>query len=357
MNLLARINPLDILLGPFSQDIAIDLGTANTLVWVRGRGLVIEEPSVVAIDKLSRRIIAVGAEAKRMVGRTPADIVAVRPLRDGVISDFAVTEKMLQYFIRIAINSPFLARPRVVIGVPSGVTDVERRAVHDAALNAGARACYLIEEPMAAAIGGGLPVSEPTGSMVIDIGGGTTEVAVISMGKIVASTSIPVAGDEMDRDIMAYMRQVHNLLIGESAAEEVKIRVGSAMVMEELSVTVRGRDLATGLPKEVTVSSVEIREALSRSIHAIVDAARRTIEVTPPELVADIMTRGIMLAGGGALLRSLDRRLAQETRFPVYVAEDPIRCVVRGCAAAMEEVSVLARLQAVNSRRPPRQVS
>ncbi len=351
-----RLNPLDILLGPFSQDVAIDLGTANTLVWVRGKGLVVEEPSVVAIDKLSRRIIAVGTEAKRMVGRTPADVVAVRPLRDGVISDFAITEKMLQYFIRLALDNALFSRPRVIIGIPSGVTEVERRAVHDATINAGARACYLIEEPMAAAIGAGLPVSEPGGSMVVDIGGGTTEVAVISMGGIVVSTSIPVAGDEMDQDIMAYMRQVHNLLIGERTAEEVKVEAGSAIPLEEeVQVTVRGRDLATGLPKEVVVSSVEIRDALASSINAIVEAVRQAIEMTPPELVADIMRRGIVLAGGGALLRGLDRRLAHETRFPVYLAEDPMRCVVRGCAAALEEVAMLQRLQArMNRRRAPR---
>jgi len=335
---------------------AIDLGTANTLVWVRGKGIVVEEPSVVALDKVARRIIAVGAEAKRMVGRTPADVVAIRPLQDGVISDFTVTEKMLQYFMRLALDHAFLARPRVVIGIPSGITEVERRAVHDAALNAGARACYLMEEPMAAAIGAGLPVSEPGGCMVVDIGGGTTEVAVISMGGIVVSTSIPVAGDEMDHDIIAYLRQVHNLLIGERTAEEVKIEAGSAMPLEEeITVSVRGRDLATGLPKEVQVSSVEIRDALSGSVNAVVEAVRQTIEATPPELVADIMRRGIVLAGGGALLRGLNLRLSQETKFPVYLAEDPMRCVVRGCAAALEEMAILQRLQArMQRRRPPR---
>jgi rod shape-determining protein MreB len=263
---------------------------------------------------------------------------------------------MLQYFMRLAVDHAFLARPRVVIGIPSGITEVERRAVHDAALNAGARACYLMEEPMAAAIGAGLPVSEPGGCMVVDIGGGTTEVAVISMGGIVVSTSIPVAGDEMDHDIIAYLRQVHNLLIGERTAEEVKIEAGSAMPLEEeITVSVRGRDLATGLPKEVQVSSVEIRDALSGSVNAVVEAVRQTIEATPPELVADIMRRGIVLAGGGALLRGLSLRLSQETKFPVYLAEDPMRCVVRGCAAALEEVAILQRLQArMQRRRPPR---
>jgi rod shape-determining protein MreB len=353
---MVKLSRLTSLLKLFSQDMAIDLGTANTLVWVRGKGIVVEEPSVVALDKVARRIIAVGAEAKRMVGRTPADVVAIRPLQDGVISDFTVTEKMLQYFMRLAVDHAFLARPRVVIGIPSGITEVERRAVHDAALNAGARACYLMEEPMAAAIGAGLPVSEPGGCMVVDIGGGTTEVAVISVGGIVVSTSIPVAGDEMDHDIIAYLRQVHNLLIGERTAEEVKIEAGSAMPLEEeITVSVRGRDLATGLPKEVQVSSVEIRDALSGSVNAVVEAVRQTIEATPPELVADIMRRGIVLAGGGALLRGLSLRLSQETKFPVYLAEDPMRCVVRGCAAALEEVAILQRLQArMQRRRPPR---
>jgi rod shape-determining protein MreB len=353
---MVKLSRLTSLLKLFSQDMAIDLGTANTLVWVRGKGIVVEEPSVVALDKVARRIIAVGAEAKRMVGRTPADVVAIRPLQDGVISDFTVTEKMLQYFMRLAVDHAFLARPRVVIGIPSGITEVERRAVHDAALNAGARACYLMEEPMAAAIGAGLPVSEPGGCMVVDIGGGTTEVAVISMGGIVVSTSIPVAGDEMDHDIIAYLRQVHNLLIGERTAEEVKIEAGSAMPLEEeITVSVRGRDLATGLPKEVQVSSVEIRDALSGSVNSVVEAVRQTIEATPPELVADIMRRGIVLAGGGALLRGLSLRLSQETKFPVYLAEDPMRCVVRGCAAALEEVAILQRLQArMQRRRPPR---
>src|SRR3990170_3581082 len=322
-------NPLNALLGMFSHDVAIDLGTANTLVMVKGRGIVIDEPSVVAIDRVNRKILAIGAEAKRMVGRTPADIVAVRPLRDGVISDFAVTEKMLHYFIR---------------------------SVHDRAINAGARAAYLVEEPMAAAIGAGLPVMEPGGSMIVDIGGGTTEVAVISMGGIVVSTSIRTAGDEMDADIVSYARQVHNMLIGERTAEEVKIEAGSAYPLEhELTVELKGRDLATGLPKLVEVSSVEIRDAISGSVTAIIDAVRQTIEVTPPELVADIMSRGIVLAGGGALLRGLDRRLAQETRFPVYVGEDPLTCVVRGAAEILEEAEVLQKVQArLNTRKAPR---
>ena len=351
-------NPLTALLGVFSHDIGVDLGTANTLVLVRGRGIVIDEPSVVAIDKVSKKILAIGAEAKRMVGRTPANIVAVRPLKDGVISDFEVTERMLNYFIR-AVHDRFglgIPRPRVVIGIPSGVTEVEKRAVHDAALNAGARAVYLIEEPMAAAIGAGLPVMEPHGCMIVDIGGGTTEVAVIALGGIVVSTSIRVAGDEMDQEIIAYARQVHNMLIGERMAEEIKIQAGSAFPMEEEeSIDLRGRDLATGLPKSVDVSTVELRDALSGSIGAIVEAVRSTIEITPPELVADLMYRGIALAGGGALLRGLDRRLAQETKFPVYVADDPLTSVVKGAGEILEETEILAKVQAsLASRKPPR---
>ena len=351
-------NPLTALLGVFSHDIGVDLGTANTLVLVRGRGIVIDEPSVVAIDKVSKKILAIGAEAKRMVGRTPANIVAVRPLKDGVISDFEVTERMLNYFIR-AVHDRFglgIPRPRVVIGIPSGVTEVEKRAVHDAALNAGARAVYLIEEPMAAAIGAGLPVMEPHGCMIVDIGGGTTEVAVIALGGIVVSTSIRVAGDEMDQEIIAYARQVHNMLIGERMAEEIKIQAGSAFPLEEEeSIDLRGRDLATGLPKSVDVSTVELRDALSGSIGAIVEAVRSTIEITPPELVADLMYRGIALAGGGALLRGLDRRLAQETKFPVYVADDPLTSVVKGAGEILEETEILAKVQAsLASRKPPR---
>ncbi len=352
------INPLTALLGLFSHDVGIDLGTANTLVMVRGRGVVIDEPSVVAIDKISKRILAIGAEAKRMVGRTPANIVAIRPLKDGVISDFEVTERMLHYFIR-SVHARFnlgIPRPRVVIGIPSGVTEVEKRAVHDAALNAGARAAFLVEEPMAAAIGSGLPVMEPHGCMIVDIGGGTTEVAVIALGGIVVSTSIRVAGDEMDQEIMGYARQVHNMLIGERMSEEIKIQAGSAFPMdEEETVEIRGRDLATGLPKSVEVSTVELRDALSGSISAIVEAVRSTIEITPPELVADLMYRGIALAGGGALLRGLDRRLAQETKFPVYVADDPLSSVVRGTGEMLEEAEMLMKVQAsLATRKAPR---
>ena len=353
-----HLNPLNWILGLFSHDIGIDLGTANTLVIVKGRGLVINEPSVVAIDRQSKKILAIGSEAKRMVGRTPANIIAVRPLKDGVISDFEITEKMLQYFIR-SVHERFglgLPRPRVVVGIPSGVTDVEKRAVHEATMNAGARDAYLIEEPMAAAIGAGLPVMDAGGCMVVDIGGGTTEVAIIALGGVVISTSIRVAGDEMDQDIIAYARQVHNMLIGERTAEDIKIQAGSAYPLDdELIVTLRGRDLATGLPKAVDVSSVEIRDALAGSVNAIVESVRSAIESTPPELVADLMTKGIALAGGGALLQGLDRRLSQDTRFPVYVAEDPITCVVRGTGEVLEETQILRKVQAnLAVRKPPR---
>ena len=342
----------------FSHDIGIDLGTANTLVSVRGRGIVIDEPSVVAIDRVSKRVLAIGADAKRMVGRTPSTIVAVRPLRDGVISDFATTEKMLQYFIR-SVNERFglgIPKPRVVVGIPSSATEVEKRAVHDAAMAAGARAAYLIEEPMAAAIGSGLPVMDAAGSMIVDIGGGTTEVAVIALGGIVRSQSVRAAGDAMDQAIIYYARQVHNTLIGERTAEQIKIDAGSAFPLdEEWTADLRGRDLATGLPKTIEISTVELRDALSAVTNEIIRAVRATIETTPPELVADLMMRGIAMTGGGSLLRGLDRRVATETRFPVYVAEDPLRSVVRGCAEALEEADTLQKVQAaVASRRPPR---
>ncbi len=351
-------NPISSFLGLFSHDVGIDLGTANTLVMVKGRGIVIDEPSVVAIDKLSKKVLAIGAEAKRMVGRTPANIIAVRPLKDGVISDFHVTERMLHYFI-CAVHERYgfgIPRPRVVIGIPSGVTEVEKRAVHDAALNAGAREAYLVEEPMATAIGAGLQIMDPAGCMVVDIGGGTTEVAVIALGGIVESHSVRTAGDEMDQEIIAYARQVHNMVIGERTAEEIKITAGSAFPLdEEETVEIRGRDLATGLPKAVEVSTVEIRDALSGPVNAIVESVRLAIEVTPPELVADLMFKGICLAGGGALLRGLDRRLQQETKFPVYVAEDPLTCVVRGTGEVLEEARMLAKVHAALAvRKAPR---
>jgi rod shape-determining protein MreB and related proteins len=336
----------DGLLGLLSHDVGIDLGTANTLVTVRNRGIVISEPSVVAMDTRSKRVLAIGAEAKRMVGRTPANIVAIRPLRDGVISDFDVTEQMIRYFInKVHDRYARIPRPRVLVGIPSGVTEVEKRAVRDATINAGARWARLIEEPMAAAIGAGLPVSEPSGSLIVDIGGGTTEVAVISLGGIVVSRSVRIGGDEMDTDIVSFARREYNLLMGERTAEEIKIAVGSAYPQEnDRTVTFRGRDLLTGLPRSVEVSSDQIREALEPSVAQIIDAIKETIEETPPELVADIMDQGIVLAGGGALLAGLDRRVADATQMPVHIADDPLTCVVRGTGRVLEDLDTLERV-------------
>jgi len=347
------VSPLNWLLGLFSLDIGIDLGTANTLVNVRGRGIVINEPSVVAIEKKSRKVLAIGAEAKEMVGRTPGNIVAIRPLRDGVISDFDVTEQMLHYFIhkvhdRMLLRIP---RPRVVVGIPSGVTEVEKRAVYDATISAGAREAYLIEEPMAAAIGADLPVSDALGSMIVDIGGGTTEVAVTSLGGIVVARSIRVAGDEMDQDIINYAKQKYNLLIGEQTAEAVKIKAGSAYPLEpEMVVNLRGRNLITGLPEAIDVSSVELREALRPSVDIITDTLRQAIDETPPELIADLMAHGIALAGGGALLKGLAQRLSEETKMRVYVAEDPLSCVARGAGRVLENFEVLSQTLASMQR-------
>jgi rod shape-determining protein MreB len=338
----------DGLLGLLSHDVGIDLGTANTLVTVRNRGIVISEPSVVAMDTRSKRVLAIGAEAKRMVGRTPANIVAIRPLRDGVISDFDVTEQMIRYFInKVHDRYARIPRPRVLVGIPSGVTEVEKRAVRDATINAGARWARLIEEPMAAAIGAGLPVSEPSGSLIVDIGGGTTEVAVVSLGGIVVSRSVRIGGDEMDTDIVSFARREYNLLMGERTAEEIKIAVGSAYPddkADERTVTFRGRDLLTGLPRSVEVGGDQIREALEPSIVQIVEAIKETIEETPPELVADIMDQGIVLAGGGALLGGLDRRVAEATQMPVHIADDPLTCVVRGTGRVLEELDQLERV-------------
>ena len=345
--------PLDWLLGLFSLDIGIDLGTANTLVNVRGKGIVINEPSVVAIDKKTKKVLAIGSEAKEMVGRTPANIVAIRPLRDGVISDFDITEQMLHYFIRKVHDRMVLRipRPRVVVGIPSGVTEVEKRAVHDAAVSAGAREAYLVEEPMAAAIGANLRVTDAKGSMIIDIGGGTTEVAVIALGGIVVARSIRVAGDEMDEDIMQYARQKYNLLIGERMAEEAKISAGSAYPLEqEMTVTLRGRNLITGLPEAIDVSSVELREALSPSVSIIVETVRDAVDETPPELIADLMQDGVVLAGGGALLRGLDTRLSSETRMTVRVADDPLTSVARGAEKILEELPTLRKVLASMQR-------
>jgi rod shape-determining protein MreB len=338
---------IDRFLGLFSLDLGIDLGTANTLVAVRGQGIVINEPSWVAINRKTKQILAVGAEAKEMVGRTPAKIAAIRPLRDGVISDFEITEAMLDYFIKKA-HSRYLfniPRPRVVIGIPSGVTEVEKRAVYDAARSAGAREVYLIEEPMAAAIGAGLPVTEAHGSLIVDIGGGTTEVAVFALGGIVVSRSIRVAGDEMDEDIINYARQKYNLLIGERMAEKIKIAIGSAFPLpEEKTMTLRGRNLVTGLPEAVEVSSVEIREALSNSVNTIVETVRSTLDETPPELVADLMETGIALSGGGALLQGLVERIADETNIHTWVAEDALTCVARGAEQVLSRLDELSHV-------------
>lgn len=332
------------LFGAFSHDIGIDLGTANTLVYVKGKGIVMNEPSVVAINQKTGQILAVGNEAKKMVGRTPSHIIASRPLIDGVISDFEVTEQMLRYFIEKVHHETFtiLVRPRVVVGIPSGVTEVEKKAVQDATLNAGARQAFLIEEPMAAAIGVRLPVQEAAGNMIVDIGGGTTEVAVISLGGIVTSRSLRIAGDELNEDIIQYARDEFNLLLGEKTAEDIKIAIGSAYELEEsLEVPMRGRDLVTGLPKEVMVNDAQIREALIRSVKTLVDAVKTTIEETPPELVADIMHRGIILVGGGSLLRGLDKLVAKETQMPAKVVDDPMTAVVRGTGIVLEDINAL----------------
>lgn len=326
------------LFGRFSRGIGIDLGTANTLVHVHGRGILLREPSVIALDTESRRVLAVGEEAKRMLGRTPGSIVAIRPLKDGVIADFDQTEQMLRGFIRKVQRHNGFIQPRVVVGIPSGVTEVEWRAVKEAAIKAGASEAYTLEEPFAAAIGAGLPVSEPTGSMIVDIGGGTSEVAVISLGGIVTSRSIRVAGDEIDESIVAYVRKAYNLLIGYRTAEEVKLEIGSAYALdEELSMEVRGRDLLSGLPRRAVLTSQEIREAIHDPVMQIVEAVKLTLELTPPELSADIMERGIVLAGGGALLKGLDSLINVETAMPVHIAPDPLSCVVIGTVKALEE--------------------
>lgn len=350
-------SPLNAILGLFSRDISIDLGTANTMVLVRGQGIVINEPSVVAIEKKSKKVLAIGDEAKQMVGRTPANIVAIRPLRDGVISDFDVTEKMLHYFIHKVHERALLPipRPRVVVGLPSGVTEVEKRAVHDACANAGARQTLLIEQPMAAAIGADLPVNEPVGSMVVDIGGGTSEMAVIALGGIVVSHSLRVAGDEMDEEIMQYAREKYNLLVGQRMAERIKMAIGSAYPLpEEQTMTLRGRNLITGLPEAVDVSSVEIREALSGPVSMIIDGIKTTLEETPPELIADLMEQGIALAGGGSLLKGLAERVSDETKMHVYVADDPMTCVVKGGGVVLEELDRLSHVLTTTQRRNTR---
>jgi len=340
-NILSKIGGL---LGKVSQDIGIDLGTANTLVYVKGKGIVINEPSVVAVNKKTGQVLAIGRDAKRMVGKTPGHIVATRPLVDGVISDFEITEQMLRHFINKVSKQTFslIPRPRVLIGIPSGITEVEKKAVIDAATNAGAREAYLIDEPMAAAIGARLPVTEAAGNMVVDIGGGTSEIAVISLGGVVISRSLRVAGDEMNEDIVRYCRDEFNLLIGEKTAEDVKISIGSAFPLKEnLTSSVRGRDLISGLPKEVIINDEQVRQALSRSIRIITNSIKSVVEDTPPELLADVMQRGIILAGGGSLIRGMDKLVANQTEIPVRMMEDPLTAVVRGTGIVLEDLESL----------------
>lgn len=339
------INPLNWLLGLFSLDIGIDLGTANTLVNVRGKGIIINEPSWVAIDKRTKRPLAIGLQAKEMVGRTPTNVIAVRPLRDGVIAEFEITQAMLGYFIGKAHQQTIvpMPRPRVVVGIPSGATEVEKRAVYDAAMAAGAREAYLIEEPKAAALGAGLPVADVRGSMIVDIGGGTTEVVVLSMGGVVVSRSLRVAGDEMDQDIVQYIRNKYNLLIGERMAEQVKINIGSAYPLPtEKTMVVRGRNLINGLPESVEISSVEVREAIAGSVQVIVDTIKDALDEAPPEIVSDLMETGVCLAEGGAQLQGLAERLSDELNLRVWVAEDPMTCVVRGTGIILEDLDRFA---------------
>ena len=335
----------DFILGKFSNDLAIDLGTANTLVYVKGKGIVLSEPSVVAVHKDSRgvkKVLAVGSEAKKMLGRTPGNIIAIRPLRDGVIADFDVTEAMLRHFILMVHNRRTLVRPRIIVSIPSGITQVERRAVKETVESAGAREIFLIEEPMAAAIGSGLPITEPISYMVVDIGGGTTEVAVISLSGIVYAKSVRVAGDRMDEEIVQYMRRKFNLLIGERTGEIIKTTIGCAYPEKELrTVDVRGRDLISGIPKIVEINSEEVREAIMEPVSLIIDAVKDALENSPPELAGDIVDRGIMLTGGGALLRGLDLLIREETGLPVTIADDPLSAVVRGAGMALDQLDVL----------------
>jgi len=328
-----------------SKDMGIDLGTANTLVFVKGKGIVLREPSVVAINNITKKALAVGTEAKNMIGRTPGNIVAIRPLKDGVIADFDIAQTMLKTLIEKATNKGSFKSPRIIICYPSGVTEVERRAIEEATKLAGARDVILMEEPMAAAIGAGLPVSEPTGSMIVDIGGGTTEVAIISLGGIVTSKSLRVAGDELDQAIIAYIKKEYNLMIGERTAEQVKMEIGSAYRVdgEEATMEIKGRDLITGLPKIIEVSEVQIRESLREPVYAIIEAIKTTLEKTPPELAADLMDKGIMLTGGGALLKGLDALINRETNMPVHIAEAPLDCVVLGAGKALENFDKISR--------------
>jgi len=349
---LAMLNIFDAILGMFSNDLAIDLGTANTLVYVKDKGIVVSEPSVVAVQKDysgQKRVLAVGTEAKKMLGRTPGSIVAIRPMKDGVIADFDVTEEMLRHFILKVHNRKTLVKPRIVICVPSGITQVEKRAVRESAESAGAREVYLIEEPMAAAIGAGLPITEASGNMIVDIGGGTTEVAVISLAGIVYAKSVRVGGDKLDEAVVQYLKRKYNLLIGDRTAEEIKIKIGNAYPDPEVQrMEVKGRDLVTGIPKTLEVDSNEIREALSEPVNAIVEAVRVALERTPPELAADIVDKGIVLAGGGAKLLNLDRLLREETGLPVYIAEDPLSCVVLGSGKVLDELDLLRQVTTPN---------
>jgi rod shape-determining protein MreB and related proteins len=334
------------------RDMAVDLGTANTLVYVRGRGVMLNEPSVVAMNAQTREILAVGTEAKRMIGRTPDNITAIRPLKDGVIADFEATEQMLRFFIRRVHRRQYFAKPRLVICVPSGITAVEQRAVKEAGYQAGARRVYIIEEPMAAAIGSGLPVHEATGNMVVDIGGGTTEVAVISLGGIVTSQSIRTAGDDLDAAIITWMKKEYSLMLGERTAEEIKVALGSAFPLpDEPEAEIRGRDMISGLPRNVVVSSAEVRQALEEPLHSIIDSVRATLDKTPPELAGDIMDRGVVLTGGGALLRGLDERLRHETGMPVHVAESPLHSVAFGSGKCVEEFEALQQVLVSEPRR------
>ncbi len=340
---------LDKLYGLFSDDIAIDLGTANTLVFVKGKGVIVNEPSVVAVQRNAQGrydVLAVGREAKNMLGRTPGNIQAIRPMKEGVIADFQVAEKMLDYFIKKAHNQrTTLVAPRIVICIPSGVTQVEKRAVRESALHAGARQVFLMEEPMAAAIGAGLPVTEPSGNMIVDIGGGTTEVAVISLGGIVYSRSVRVAGDKIDEAILQYIKRKYNLLVGEATAEMIKIKIGNAYRSESpRDMDVRGRDLLAGIPKTLTINSDEVREAMSEPIHAIVEAVKIALERTPPELAADVVDKGIVLAGGGALISGLDQLLVEETGLPVIIADDPLTCVARGAGMSLDNLDLLRQV-------------
>ena len=336
---------IDRLLGFFSSDIGIDLGTANTLVYVKGQGVVLCEPSVVAIDRSTHTVLAVGEEAKRMLGRTPGNIIAIRPMKDGVIADFEITEAMLRYFIKKVHHRRVLVRPRIVIAIPSGITEVEKRAVKDSAERAGAREVFLIEEPIAAAIGVGLPIQEPIGNMVIDIGGGTTEIAVISLAGVVFSKSIRIGGDEMDDAIIEYLKKTYNLMIGERTAEEIKIKIGSGYPLEEeMSLEVKGRDLVAGLPKAVTITSEEVREALQEPLRAIVEMAKISLERTPPELAADLIEHGIVMAGGGSLLRGMDKLISEETGLPVHIADDPLTAVAVGTGKVLDEIRYLKKV-------------